>query len=88
MWLGCEIEEKRALYDDLRLMPYAMLQPCMANRKEYKVVLHNEKAAYINVQPKGKGYCWVKRTGNTCLLNEETGVTGRRSFTRTLWWTD
>ena len=29
------------------MIHYAMIQPCMSNRKEYKVVLHNGKAKYI-----------------------------------------
>jgi len=37
------------------MMPYAMLQPCMSNRQEYKIVCVNGKACSVNFMEKCVG---------------------------------
>jgi hypothetical protein len=34
------------------VIPYVMLQACMKNRKEYKVVLFNEQVQYLSYNPR------------------------------------
>jgi hypothetical protein len=36
-------------------IPYMLLQPCMKNRKEYKVVVLNMKPVFIAYNPKCSG---------------------------------
>jgi hypothetical protein len=36
-------------------IPYMLLQPCMENRKEYKVVVLNENPVYVSYNPKNSG---------------------------------
>jgi hypothetical protein len=43
---------KNANRDLFETMPYVMLQPCMQNRKEYKVVLFNQEVQYLSYNPK------------------------------------
>jgi hypothetical protein len=45
------IATKKFLY----ILPYVMLQACMANRKEYKVVVINQKALYVANDNKKSG---------------------------------
>jgi hypothetical protein len=59
-----ELATKKYLY----ILPYVMLQACMKNRKEYKVVVINQRALYLANHHKKIGTSYSKFP-HTALLN-------------------